>query len=253
MGSFGFSSSSRPCTDACFCSRRPQRPRGFLCFLHVHPCVPASWFGGDGWAGGEGGLGWGMISTPAQLWLQDHGWVIILFSLFLLRTFCCCVSRVHPAPLLTRVPAFWTCDPFLLDAHFEVFAGSSSDPFAHFAASVGAISARSPLSWCRLPAALPRLRAAWLTLSRARSPLTPALRAACFVLSQRLLVINFTSAPSSSQFGELDISPGHLRSFVYHLSSGEPISPASSADSPWSRSYKSCSAAIGLARFSCLR
>ena len=81
-----------------------------------------------------------------------------------------------PCPIVDSwFQAFWTCDPFLLDAHFEVFAGSSSDPFAHFAASVGAIFARSPLSWCRLPAALPRFRAAWLTLSRTRSPLTPAL------------------------------------------------------------------------------
>ena len=105
-----------------------------------------------------------------------------------------------PCPIVDSwFQAFWTCDPFLLDAHFEVFAGSSSDPFAHFAASVGAISARSPLSWCRLPAALPRLRAAWLTLSRARSPLTPSLRAACFVLSRRLLVINFTSAPCTHE------------------------------------------------------
>ena len=207
-----------------------------------------------------------MISTPAQLLqmrlsplrhslaqpLAPGPWVIILLSLFVLRTVLLLRVACAPCPIVDSwFQAFWTCDPFLLDAHFEVFAGSSSDPFAHFAASVGAISARSPLSWCRLPAALPRLRAAWLTLSRARSPLTPALRAACFVLSRRLLVINFTSAPSSSQCGELamsadedDISPDHLRSFVYHLSSGEPISPASSADSPWSRSYKSCSAAI---------
>ena len=112
--------------------------------------------------------------------LAPGPWVIILFSLFVLRTFCCCVSRAHPAPLLTCGSRHFgrVIRSFLLDAHFEVFAGSSSDPFAHFAASVGAISARSPLFWCRLPAALPRLRAAWLTLSRARSPLTPALRAA---------------------------------------------------------------------------
>ena len=62
-----------------------------------------------------GGLGGGIISTPAQL-LQMRlsplrhslaqplapGPRVILFSLFVLRTFCCCVSRVHPAPLLTR-------------------------------------------------------------------------------------------------------------------------------------------------------
>ena len=63
------------------------------------------------------GGGWGgMISTPAQLLqmrlsplrhslaqpLAPGPWVIILFSLFVLRTFCCCVSRAHPAPLLTR-------------------------------------------------------------------------------------------------------------------------------------------------------
>ena len=100
------------------CSRRPQRPRGFLCFLDVHPCVPASprgflcfldvhpcvpasWFGGDGWAGGEGGLGGGHDKHTRST-LAPGPWVIILFSLFLLRTFCCCVSRVHPAPLLTR-------------------------------------------------------------------------------------------------------------------------------------------------------
>ena len=171
---------------------------------------------------------------------MGHHFVLALCVAYVLLLRVACA----PCPIVDSwFQAFWTCDPFLLDAHFEVFAGSSSDPFAHFAAAVGAISARSPLSWCRSPAALPRLRAAWLTLSRARSPLTPALRAACFVLSRRLLVINFTSAPSSSQCGELamsadedDISPGHLRSFVYHSSIGEPISPASSADSPWSRS-----------------
>ena len=62
------------------------------------------------------GGGGGMISTPAQLLqmrlsslrhslaqpLAPGPWVIILFSLFVLPTFCCCVSRVHPAPLLTR-------------------------------------------------------------------------------------------------------------------------------------------------------
>ena len=150
---------------------------------------------------------------------MGHHFVLALCVAYVLLLRVACA----PCPIVDSwFQAFWTCDPFLLDAHFEVFAGSSSGPFAHFAASVGAISARSPLSWCRLPAALPRLRAAWLTLSRARSPLTPALRAACFVLSRRLLVINFTSAPSSSQCGGLamsadedDISPGHLRSFAF--------------------------------------
>ena len=37
-------------------SRRPSRPRGVLCFLDVHPCVHASWFGG----GGGGGVGEGV-------------------------------------------------------------------------------------------------------------------------------------------------------------------------------------------------
>ena len=149
---------------------------------------------------------------------MGHHFVLALCVAYVLLLRVACA----PCPIVDSwLQAFWTCDPFLLDAHFEVFAGSLSGPFVHFAASVGAISARSPLSWCRLAAALPRLRAAWLTLSRARSPLTPALRAACFVLSRRLLVINFTSAPSSSQCGELamsadedDISPGHLRSFA---------------------------------------
>ena len=137
-----------------------------------------------------------------------HHFVLALCVAYVLLLRVACA----PCPIVDSwFQAFWTCDPFLLDAHFEVFAGSSSDPFAHFAASVGAIFARSPLSWCRLPAALPRLRAAWLTLSRARSPLPPALalRAACFVLSRRLLVINFTSAPSSSQCGELAMSAGY--------------------------------------------
>ena len=70
------------------------------------PDYKITWF----WGGGC------MISTPAQLLqmrlsplrhslaqpLAPGPWVIILFSLFVLRTFCCCVSRAHPAPLLTR-------------------------------------------------------------------------------------------------------------------------------------------------------
>ena len=40
----------------CLSSRRPSRPRGVLCFLDVHPCVHASWFGG----GGGGGVGGGV-------------------------------------------------------------------------------------------------------------------------------------------------------------------------------------------------
>ena len=106
---------------------------------------------------------------------MGHHFVLALCVAYVLLLRVACA----PCPIVDSwFQALWTCDPFLLDAHFEVFAGSSSDPFAHFAASVGAISARSPLSWCRLPAALPCLRAALLTLSRARSPLTPALRAA---------------------------------------------------------------------------
>ena len=113
---------------------------------------------------------------------MGHHFVLALCVAYVLLLRVACA----PCPIVDSwFQAFWTCDPFLLDAHFEVFAGSSSDPFAHFAASVGAISARSPLSWCRLPAALPRLRAAWLTLSRARSPLTPALRAARSCLEKK--------------------------------------------------------------------
>ena len=86
-----------------------------------HPlncCRPACSFTGlqNNMVLGGGGLGGRMISTPAQLLqmrlsplrhslaqpLAPGPWVIILFSLFVLRTFCCCVSRVHPAPLLTR-------------------------------------------------------------------------------------------------------------------------------------------------------
>ena len=81
-------------------------------------CRPACFVSGlqNSMVLGGGGLGGGMISTPAQLLqmrlsplrhslaqpLAPGPWVIILFSLFVLPTFCCCVSRVHPAPLLTR-------------------------------------------------------------------------------------------------------------------------------------------------------
>ena len=103
-----------------------------------------------------------MISTPAQL-LQmrlsplrhptfgsrtmGHHFVLALCVAYVLLLRVACA----PCPIVDPwFQAFWTCDPFLLDAQIEVFAGSS-DPFAHFAASVGAISARSPLSWCRQP------------------------------------------------------------------------------------------------------
>ena len=141
------------------------------------PDYKITWFwGGGGWGGGHDKH---TRSTAADAFFtpeaftgptfgsrtMGHHFVLALCVAYVLLLRVACA----PCPIVDSwFQAFWTCDPFLLDAHFEVFAGSSSDPFAHFAASVGAISARSPLSWCRLPAALPRLRAAWLTLSRAR-------------------------------------------------------------------------------------
>ena len=78
---------------------------------------------------------------------MGHHFVLALSVAYVLLLRVACA----PCPIVDSwFEALWTCDPFLLDAHFEVFAGSS-DPFAHFAASVGAISARSPLSWCRQP------------------------------------------------------------------------------------------------------
>ena len=111
-----------------------------------------TWFWGGGWGGHDKHT----RSTAADASFtpeaftgptfgsrtMGHHFVLALCVAYVLLLRVACA----PCPIVDSwFQAFWTCDPFLLDAHFEVFAGSS-DPFARFAASVGATSARSPLS-----------------------------------------------------------------------------------------------------------
>ena len=113
---------------------------------------------------GGGGVGWGhekhTRSTAADAFFTPEAFTGPTFGSRTMGHFvlALCVAYVlllrvacAPCPIVDSwSQAFWTCDPFLLDAHFEVFAGSS-DPFAHFAASVSAISAPIPLSSSRQP------------------------------------------------------------------------------------------------------